>query len=654
MRGAEKVVCASVLMQIFCSNTYRFMLKRAAPMLRRTLLSLAVVAMIFWIWWEKTATPHVPGPTDTNSMSELVSLCEGDSMLANRLASRLYPAIKVGRNYGRVGLETLDLFGDDAIYLFEEKPDSFIELTAICRLEGRLFSLTGGRWRDAVLQWATAGTLNVYLSALQDLTAEDQLILSEVPESLPLLISDTPVANRMLLRHGVRAWRVFQAVDLRSKDSVERVAAALEHHGESMLTINDQFGPAISWLLVPSPDDENGDLPTLFLDAIAELGVECAASLFLTNYEDLQQLIRESSGDFAPIRSAFAFIASQGNTELREWVADSPFSIRLLLAQHQTRPLGQQVFRRCGPTAATLLYQPGGFGVEPAVVDAELRAALQTERLAVLLVLRDEGWPALEFLWTYQEGENQPLRILLRRPELCENLDDPLISRVIRRLAAGSDVHGQLQEVLLKPAEQLLTEEYPETTGEHLAGWVPGYMALKTGSNWMKGYHITKLDATIAVVDGVTAACGATAIVSQSLKTTTNQTVKKSLAKAGREVIEETTADASRNLGQTLLQRLPGAVLSSIKTLTARTSQLDVTQLARVTTATAKNIGIRSWGSLDRRIIMRRDRKVIVDFLTKEVRDEALDKVFTEIGMSAAMDTAPLLLERILPALAAD
>lgn len=103
-------------------------------MLRRTLLSLTLVAMIFWIWWEKTAKPHVPGKTDTNSMSELVSLCEGDSMLANRLASRLYPAIKVGRNHGRVGLETLDLFGDDAIYLFEKKPKSFADLTGICQL----------------------------------------------------------------------------------------------------------------------------------------------------------------------------------------------------------------------------------------------------------------------------------------------------------------------------------------------------------------------------------------------------------------------------------------------------------------------------------------------------------------------------------------
>ena len=71
-----------------------------------------------------------------------------------------------------------------------------------------------------------------------------------------------------------------------------------------------------------------------------------------------------------------------------------------------------------------------------------------------------------------------------------------------------------------------------------------------------------------------------------------------------------------------------------------------------MTTATAKKVGIRSWGTLDRRIIMRRDRKVIVNFLTKEVRDETLNQVVTDVGINAAMDFAPLLLERTLPALA--
>ena len=49
---------------------------------------------------------------------------------------------------------------------------------------------------------------------------------------------------------------------------------------------------------------------------------------------------------------------------------------------------------------------------------------------------------------------------------------------------------------------------------------------------------------------------------------------------------------------------------------------------------------------------MRRDRKVIVNFLTKEVRDETLNQLVTDVGISAAMDFAPLLLERTLPALA--
>lgn len=617
-------------------------------MVRKVILTSVLVALTFWLWWKNTPVVNHVTIGDPVAIAELISLCEGDSGLANRLISRLYPAIKIGRGHGRIGLETLDLFGDDAVYLFEEKPESFADLTRICQLEGSIFSASGGRWREAVVQWATVGTLPVYLSKLERLTDEDRTILGEVPEALPLLIADTPIANRMLMRHGMRAWDLFQIVDLQSSASIERVAAALEHSGESMLDLNNRFGPTISWLLVPSPQDVDGLLPTLFLEAIAELGDECAAALFLTNYDDLQQLIYDDHCELTSIRSAFAFMASQEIPELRNWVADSPFSIRLLLETHHGRPLGQQVFRRCGPTAATLLYQPGGFGVAPLTANATLQDELQIERLAALLVLRDEGWPAVDFLWTYQDIPS--LRELLRRGELSENLDDPLISRVVRKLTSVSDVQGQLQETLLKPAEQLLAEEYPETPGEHLAGWIPGYMALKTSSRWAQGFRVTKLEATIAIVDGVSTAFGASAIVSQAVKTTGNQAAKQTLAQVGREVAKDVVEGAAESAGKkALLQRLPGAVLCSLRTLTTQTAKLDVTQLARTATETARKVGIRSWGKLNRRIIMRRDRKVIVDFSTKEVRDEAGKQITEEIVVNAAMDYAPLLFERTVP-----
>ena len=618
-------------------------------MIGRLSLASLLIALTFWVWWRHTAVVTPVTDDETAATAELASMCEGDSMLAKRLTSRLYPAIKIGRTHGHAGLETLDLFGDDAVYLFEEKPESFAVLTEVSQLEGILFSTSAGRWRDAVIQWATAGTLPTYLKQLKLLTEEDRTILGDVPEALPLLISDTPIANRMLLKYAHRAWELLRCVDLQSSASIERVAAALEHHGEQMLDLNDRFGATISWLLVSSERDVDGVLPTLFLAAIAELGDECAGALFLTNYEDLQQLIFDEHCDPDSIRSAIVFIASQEPPELRNWVADSPYSIRLLLETHSGRPLGQQVFSKCGLNAATLLYQPGGYGVQPVGADADFVARLKVERLATLLVLRDEGEPAQELLWSYQNI--QSLRQLLRRGELSSAFDDPLISRVIRKLTQVTDVQGQLDVILLKPADQLLSEEYPETTGEKLGGWIPGYTALKTSGAWMKGYHVTKLDATIAIVDGVSTAFGVSAIVSQAIKTTGNKAVQKTLAQTGRELVKDIAQDATESVGEKAMRRLPGSVLASLRTLATSGIKLDVTQLARSVTATAKKIGIRSWGPLDRRIIMRGDRKVIVDFLRKEVRDEAGNQIGQEIGISAALDYAPLLFERTVQGL---
>lgn len=169
-------------------------------MIRRVILTISLVALTFLVWWKNAPVVTQVTIGDPVAIAELTALCDGDSGLANRLTSRLYPAVKIGRVHGRIGLETLDLFGDDAVYLFEEKPESFADLTKICQLEGNLFSASGGRWAGAVVQWATAGTLPVYLSKVESLTDEDRTILGEVPEALPLLISDTPIANRMLLR----------------------------------------------------------------------------------------------------------------------------------------------------------------------------------------------------------------------------------------------------------------------------------------------------------------------------------------------------------------------------------------------------------------------------------------------------------------------
>lgn len=602
------------------------------------------------VCWMKVTEPSVTSDTSTAAaIHELSQLCGEDRILATRLTSRLYPAIEIGRQHGQMGLKTLDLFGDDAVYLAEKKPTAFMDLMTVAELPGAFFSSTTGRWRAAIVGWATAGTLPLYLEKLETLDDDDREILSEVPDALPLLFANTPIANRMMKRFGNRAWELFQGCDLRHETSIERIATALEHRGELMLRLNEQFGPTVSWLLVPSSRDVDAILPDLFVDAVSELAEENASALFVTNYDDIARMVFDERRDPDSIRSTFVFIAALPDPEHRQWVADSPYCIRLLLETCDGKPIGQQVYTNCGPSAATLLYQPGGFGVVSDSASAELTSQLATERLAAMLALSHEGWPALNLLWKYQNV--QSLRDVLRRNDLCQNLDDPLICRVIRKLAEASDVRGQIDVILKKPAEQLLAEEYPETNSEKIANWIPGYVALKTSGDWLKGHHVSTLDVSFAVVDGVGAAFGVGAIVSQAVKTTGRQAVKNSIQQAGRKLSKDAVRDTAENISKRVAAELPGAVLASLRSMAANGVKPDVTQLARTVTATAKKVGVRSWGKLDRRIIMRGDRRVIVDFTTKEVRDEAGKQIVEEAVVNAALDFGPLLLEQTIQGL---
>jgi hypothetical protein len=131
------------------------------------------------------------------------------------------------------------------------------------------------------------------------------------------------------------------------------------------------------------------------------------------------------------------------------------------------------------------------------------------------------------------------------------------------------------------------------------------------------------------------------------VKTTGKQAVKKSIQKVGQELAK----DALEEAGKTIVSRIPGATVASLQTLAKNSTKLEVTHLARAAAATAKKVGIRSWGTLDRRIIMRGDRKVIVDLLRKEVRDEAGTQLIQETGFNALFAVGPLMLERVIPSL---
>lgn len=621
--------------------------RKENSILGRLLAVLLPIAACGVFWWKTEPNPDYD--VDSAATAELRELCEEDEQLAGRLETRLYPAIEIGRQHGRAGLETLDLFGDDAIYLAEKQPDDFRELTRITRLDDDLFAATNGRWRQATLEWATAGTLGVYLKQLEALDADDRTILIDLPEALPLLIGKTPTANAMLKRHGLEAWQLFQMVDLRDVQSVERVANALQETGEPMLQMNRLYGQAISWMFVPSELDDQAQVPRLLGEAISTMGEDAVAALFLSNFADIQRLVFEEGHNAEEIRSAIAFLASHENPDVRDWAADSPYTLRLLLEVFDDMPIGQTVFTQLGPPVATLLYQPGGYGAIVYRADSTTRKLMNTERLATLLALRDLGWQGFVLLAEYQD--NMLMRELLRREELIQDRNSPLVSQIFLDLASSSDVEGKLAVIAQKSAEQLRKETYPATTSEKVADWVPGYAVLKTGGAWLRGDYVSGMEATFAVIDGATLAFGGAKIISQAVKTVGKKGTQQGVKSIGLRIAKEAVEEGSEGFAKRMFGRLPGGITATLRTLRTNGAKLDVTSLARSATATGKKLGLRSWGTLDRRIIMRGDRKVIVDFANKEVLDETGKLLGSEFAFNALADVAPMLLERTVQGL---
>ncbi len=617
--------------------------RNRANILAKSLSGMLLICVISVFWWGTEPNAKSRANYD-KATSELLTLCGHDELLASRLECRLYPAISIGRQYHRAGLETLDLFGEEAIFLAEKQPDDFRELTQITQLDDELFALTNGRWRQAVLQWATAGNLSIYLKQLDALDAEDRRILIDLPEALPLLIGKSPIANRMLKKYGMEAWHLFQSIDMRDSESVERVASALREIGEPMLRVNRTYGPSISWIFVPSKRDSQATVPRLFGEAISTMGEDAASALFLSNFTDMQQLLFDEKRDADEIRSALAFLSAHDNPDVRDWAADSPYTIRLLLETFNGLPIGQDVFARLGPPVATLLYQPGGYGANPNNEPLSTNKDTEIERLATLLTLRDLGWQSFALLAEYQD--NMQMRDLLRREELIRDRTSPFISKIFLQLSASNDVEGELAIIAKKTVDQLMRETYPPTTTEKIVDWVPGYAALKTGNAWLRGDYVSGMEATFAVIDGATIAFGGAKIMTQAVKTVAKKGTQQSVQNVGSQILKEALEEGSEGFAKRIFGRLPGGMTATLRILRSNGTKIDVTSMARSATAIGNKLGLRSWGTLDRRIIMRGDRKVIVDFANKQVIDDTGKLLGTEFAFNVLADVAPLLLER--------
>jgi hypothetical protein len=308
------------------------------------LLGLAAAAS--WLLFGRT----LPGPSSTTDSAsdaqkieaDLRRICPEDPLLASRLATQwAYVAQRIGEQVGCAGLQTLDTFGDDAVCIFEKDRAAFQDLQAIVALDGSLYGASTGPWRKAVVEWAMTGRLRAYREFIERLGPPEREELRRNPSSLPLLGQDAPIAKKMLAKFGSRAWHLFMLLDFGEggPGGVERVARCLAKHGEDMLDLNERYGLAVALLLVAPPDDPEERLPGLFRHAIGRLGVEEAAALFLTNYDDLATLLLKEARSFDEPTEVVDILSAQ-QPELRVFASDSGHTIRLLLEKRGNEHIG--------------------------------------------------------------------------------------------------------------------------------------------------------------------------------------------------------------------------------------------------------------------------------------------------------------------------
>jgi hypothetical protein len=558
---------------------------------------------------------------------------------------------------GEYGRTTLRLFGEDAADLFATNRAAFHDLVAVARLDAPAREISAGPWRDAVVQWGRAGRLGPYLDHVRRLGPDHWELLRRVPGCLPLLGRGARVAETMLKLHGEGAWRLFRVVDCADDvEGVERVARALALHGDSMLRVNESHGPLLALLFVPPSGDASGVVPALFVEASHTLGTGEAGALFLANYDDVARLVLEEGYPPDEVAEVFRLLAGQPEV-VRGLASDSGLIVRLLLEHRGREPIGVEILSRCGPEAADLLFEKAGYARHP------------EEKAAALAILAHQGWPGVELLRALRD--DAAWHHLLRRPELMDADQEPLIVRLAGKLNSSSHREDDVARYLDMPRAQIVEEDLPPTLSGQALEWVPGYLAVHTSYNAVRGYRVETSEAAWAVLDGLAAATFYGKLAGQAIKTIGRQAAKAEIQAAARGV----ERDALRKLAagevdqatRSLSQRMPAAFDSLTKILPEELPRMDVTQVMRAASGVAKKVGVRTWGKLDRRIIMRGDRMIVFDpfnpAVVSQVRQEVKRKVIEELqarvvgATSWQADSAeagvlgPCILERVLPGL---
>jgi hypothetical protein len=604
-----------------------------------------------WLFFGAGLTAALRNPNEPNQveqiLSEILKLCPDDPLLASRTASEwLYVAKRVAESEGIDGLRVLDCFGDEAVELFEKDRRAFDDLAVIVRLDGPLYAASTGPWRKAVLEWARPGHLKPFVDYLMRLGPDELGRLRETPECLPLLGQNAPIAKAMLRRHGSRAWQLFMLVDFAGSgpSGVERVARSLELFGDSMLAVCERYGLALALFFVPPPGDDQNVLPRLYRAAIDRLGVEEAGALFLSNYDDLNKLVLVENCSADEMVEALDLLAGQP-TQVRELVSDSCHTMRLLLERRGPDHLGVAILSLCGPDAADLLYEPACYGSN------------LDEKEAALVVLRHCGPAGLRILERYKGWE--PWHKFLRRSDLRDRATVPLLAKLTLKLSHSTQGQADIDAYLKMSQTQLGELEYPVTTSEQILEWVPGYLAARAVYDVSRGHFLDNSEIGWAVFDGVMTVSLVGKLAGQAIKTAGRQGAKigfEDLARGvEREALSKLESNGARQATRIAIMRLPGGIHALIKALPSQALKLDVTQITRSASGVAKKVGVRTWGKLDRRIIMRGDRRVIMDLTDPEflrlLGQEVSGNLKWEVACRLVGEFGPCVMEKVLPAL---
>ena len=355
---------------------------------------------------------------------------------------------------------------------------------------------------------------------------------------------------------------------------------------------------------------------------------------------------------------ALLFLASDPLDEVRMMVPEHPKVFRLLLERDGDEQVGITAFKRCGPFAADLLYGVAGYGPPLENASPTLREALEAERRAALMIMKHVGAEGAYGPLNELRGWG-PWHQLLRRVELHEPHSDPLIARLARQLGRTVNKQDQVETWNQMPADQLRSLQTPPRAAEQALEFLPGYVAIKATYDASRGYHLDNAEVGWAVFDAVLTATMIGELAGQTVKTVGKQATKSALEIATldveRNAARELTTEGLKQLSRETLDRLPSAAWLLIKSLPKNIARADITKVMQSASGIARRLGVRTWGKLDRRIIMRRDRRVVVDLMNPDFQNQLKNVVGDELYWASVAhgvgQFATWIMERTVPRL---